>query len=58
MTKQKPKVPKNADDKDQSKLFIEAALERETDDTGRTLEKAFKTVTSPSSATKTDQKKS
>lgn len=45
MTKQKPKVPNNADDKEQSKLFIETALERETDESGKTLERAFKQVT-------------
>lgn len=47
MTRQKPKVPKNADDNEQSKLFIETALERETDETGKALEKAFKAVTKP-----------
>lgn len=42
---QTPQVPDKADDKEQSKLFIETALERETDETGKTLEKAFKIVT-------------
>lgn len=56
----KPKtshVPDNADDKEQSKLFLETAREHETDESGQTLERAFKTIMSPSSANP-DHKKS
>ena len=44
MRKPNPRIPDNADDKDQSKRFIEAAREHETDDTGKTLEKEFRTI--------------
>lgn len=45
MAKSPPKVPDNADDKDQSKRFIETAREHETDETGRAFEKLFKKIT-------------
>lgn len=45
--KPKPKVPKSADDKEQSARFIEAAREYETDETGKELERAFKKVVPP-----------
>jgi hypothetical protein len=40
----KPRVPKNADDKEQSKAFIDTARKLETDETGETLEKAFRKI--------------
>ena len=40
-----PHVPDNADDKEQSKLFLETAREHETDDTEETFERAFKKLT-------------
>jgi len=40
-----PRVPDKADDKEQSKRFIETAQERETDETGKELERAFKAIT-------------
>ena len=40
----KPKVPEKADDKEQSKAFIESAQEVETDDSREAFEKAFKKV--------------
>lgn len=48
----KPKVPDSADDKEQSERFIDAAREHETDETGRSLEDAFKTVARPVSGAK------
>lgn len=38
----KPKVPKTADDKEQSERFIETARKYETDETGKEFERAFK----------------
>lgn len=54
MTKQKPKLPDNADDKKQSERFVETVREREADETGEALEKAFQsTVTGHPSNAKT-----
>lgn len=43
----KPKVPRNADDKEQSKQFIELAKELGNDETDATLERAFKMAVPP-----------
>ena len=40
----KPKVPDKADDKEQSERFIETAMERDTDESGKAFERLFKTV--------------
>ena len=40
----KPRVPKKADDKEQSEAFIKAAREAETDNDPETFEEAFKAV--------------
>lgn len=44
MANRKPKVPENADDKEQSERFIGAAREHETDETGKEFERAFKNI--------------
>ena len=46
MAKPPPKVPDEADDKEQSERFIKAARELQTDETGKALENAFKQVSS------------
>lgn len=38
----KPKPPKNADDKEQSERFIDAARKHGTDETGKEFERLFK----------------
>ena len=43
----KPKVPKEADDKEQSEQFIVTARELETDETGAAFDRLFKTVAPP-----------
>jgi hypothetical protein len=44
---QKPRPPKNADDKAQSERFIETARELGADDSGEKFERAFKKVVPP-----------
>ena len=44
MATRKAKVPKKADDKEQSERFIEIAREYGTDETGKEFERAFKKV--------------
>jgi hypothetical protein len=46
-TKRKPRVPKSADDKEQSKAFIDTARKLETDESGETLEKVFRKIVPP-----------
>lgn len=40
----KPKVPKKADDKEQSEAFIKAAQDAETDESPEAFEQAFRAV--------------
>jgi hypothetical protein len=46
-TTRKPKVPKTADDKEQSERFIETARKYGADETGKELEQVFKAVVPP-----------
>jgi hypothetical protein len=50
-----PKVPKKADDPEQSERFIKAAREHGTDETGKAFEQLFKKV-APSKAAKQKSK--
>ena len=47
MMTRKPKVPPNADDKEQSERFIDTAREHGTDESGEEFERAFKKVVPP-----------
>ena len=51
----KPKIPENADDKEQSERFIETVREREADETGKAIESVFRAITRKSDST--DRKK-
>jgi len=44
MATRKPRVPKEADDKEQSERFIRAARDAQTDDNKETFERAFANV--------------
>ena len=52
MKAKKPKVPRTADDKEQSERFIEAAQNYDTDETGKEFERAFKKSVPPKSKAK------
>lgn len=47
MAKPPPKVPENADDKEQSERFIKTALDYDADVTGKALDDAFKAIARP-----------
>lgn len=55
MPTRKPRVPKTADDKEQSERFIKTAREVEADETGKGLEKAFKKLSEKPPPKKADQ---
>jgi hypothetical protein len=57
MPTQKPKVPKEADDKDQSERFIKASREVETDEDPEAFEKAFRAVSKARPAPKKSKAK-
>lgn len=50
----KPKVPDNADDKDQSERFIETARKHESDESRDALDRAFKRIPSKIKTTRSD----
>lgn len=55
--KPKPKVPDKTDDKEQSERFMDTARQHDTDETGETFERAFKTAVPARSSSQQEPRK-